>query len=161
MDWRTINATYVHPAWDLYNQGRKKEAFELLKSGFQTQHQDGYIALTLGKFFENEGDDENAKKYYEVAVWKLPMPKYNNQAKEGLDRIKNRSIPRKDHKTIIVHGDLNIGGKIEIKDSVLSRTRVMGTKAAKIYKNRFCPNCGTELNTNETHCPSCNTDSES
>jgi tetratricopeptide (TPR) repeat protein len=155
MDWKSINETYVHPARALYDKGQKREAFDLLEKGFMSQNQDGYIALTLADLYENELDDANARKYFEIALRRLPLQKWKTRAREGLERIRNRTSPPKENKTIIIHGDVNIGGKAEIKDSVLNRTDVMGTKTPDGKKKEYCPDCGKPIDPANGHCQSC------
>jgi len=157
MDWKSINTSFVHPARELYGQGRKKEAFALLDEGLKTQNQDGYIALTLAELLENEGMDEEAKRYYNIAVQKLPMQKWKNQAREGLERLKRKHPHQIEDKNIIVHGDLIIGGKTIISDSVLNRSQIIGSNKVDGSKSATCRNCGNKLNPKDDHCSTCGT----
>src|SRR5208337_1997791 len=87
MTWKEINEKYVRPATSAWEAGRVEEAEAIFKEGLAATGNDGYVALQYGNCLEATGRLEEAKERYELALCKLPMEKYKQQAKEGLDRV--------------------------------------------------------------------------
>ena len=85
MGWQSINVTYVNPAKKLINQGKLKEAEELLLWGFKETN-DGWVAYHLGEVYLKMDETNKALEYFEIAEEKMPKPSYKKRAREGKKR---------------------------------------------------------------------------
>jgi tetratricopeptide (TPR) repeat protein len=86
-DWDDTNSKYVWPALSAWRAGRIEEAEAIFKEGLAATADDGFVALNYGECLEGAGRLEEAKGRYALALRKLPMERYRQQAREALDRI--------------------------------------------------------------------------
>jgi tetratricopeptide (TPR) repeat protein len=86
-DWDDTNSKYVRPALSAWGAGRIEEAEAIFKEGLAATRGDGFVALKYGECLEALGRLEEAKERYALALGRLPMEKYRQQAREALDRI--------------------------------------------------------------------------
>ena len=86
-DWDDTNSKYVRPALSAWRAGRIEEAEAIFKEGLAATGNDGFVALKYAECLEGLGRLEEAKDRYAIALGRLPMEKYRQQAREALDRI--------------------------------------------------------------------------
>lgn len=95
MDWKEINERFVYPAKALWKSGRKEEAEALFKKGLVATNNDGYLTLNYGQFLVDCGRCDEAEAILELAVFRLPLPKYKKEALEWLDKVRQRKVEHK------------------------------------------------------------------
>lgn len=87
MDWNQIIDSFVNPALAAWRAGKAQEAEAIFKQGLVASGSDGYLALTYAQFLERHGRLKEAEEMFELALKKLPLPDFREQAKVGLERV--------------------------------------------------------------------------
>jgi tetratricopeptide (TPR) repeat protein len=90
---------YLRRAISAWDAGRIEEGEVIFKEGLAATGNDGYVALKYGECLEALGRLEEAKAMLGLALCKLPMEKYKQQAREALDRITRLLAANKDGET--------------------------------------------------------------
>jgi tetratricopeptide (TPR) repeat protein len=93
MNWRDINSRWLEPARQAWREGKPDLAARLLEDGLRATGNDGYLALSYASMLEHQGHRDHAKRMYELALARLPLPRYKQQAREGLERLRTSLAP--------------------------------------------------------------------
>jgi tetratricopeptide (TPR) repeat protein len=87
MDWKTVNSKYVKPALAAWRAGRRQQAEEIFRNGLEETGNDGFVALNYAQCLEEGDRYAEAADLYKLALDRLPLPKYQDQARQGLRRV--------------------------------------------------------------------------
>jgi tetratricopeptide (TPR) repeat protein len=99
-DWEDTNSKYVRPALSAWRAGRIEEGEGIFEEGLTATGNDGFVALNYGECLEAAWRFEEAKAMLELALRKLPLPKYRQRAQEALDRVTRSLAANKPSETI-------------------------------------------------------------
>ena len=110
-DWEDTNSKYVRPALSAWRAGRIQEGEAIFKEGLAATRNDGFVALNYGECLEALGRFEEAEATLELALRKLPLPKYRQRAQEALDRV-TRGLAANKPREIVPEKDRMPGTRI-------------------------------------------------
>lgn len=87
MDWKAVNNKYVKPAVEAWRAGRRQQAEDIFRAGLSATGNDGFLALNYAECLEEVDRYTEAADLYKLAIERLPLPKFQDRARQGLRRV--------------------------------------------------------------------------